>query len=440
MSHRPDQTTGEAGGRTPADRVSHLVENLFRREAGRLVATLTRSFGPAHLDLAEEVVQEAMLQALRRWPFHGTPERPGAWLQTVARNLALDRIRRSVRFRDRQPALTRALAERATHSEELHLARELDDDQLRLVFLCCHPALPRDGRVALTLKTVGGFSVEEIARAFLAKRATVAQRLVRAKDRIRQLDLPFEVPGPDELPPRLDAVLEVLYLMFNEGYATHVGATLVRTDLCHEALRLARELTTLPGIASPSSHALTALFALQAARLPSRVDAHGNLVLLADQDRSLWDRRLLHEGFAHLERAATGERLTSYHVQAAIAAQHAAAPSDETTDWRAILELYDQLRALDASPVVALNRAVAVARVAGPAAGFAALEPLAEEPALEGYYLLWAARGQLLLEIGRHAEAAEELRAALRCRCSEPERRFLQRRLQDCEEGARPGS
>jgi RNA polymerase sigma-70 factor (ECF subfamily) len=424
--------TGPTCAAYAQNQAAHLVENLFRREAGRIVATLTRSLGTANLDLAEEVVQEAMLQALRRWPYHGIPERPGAWLQTVARNLALDRIRRNARFRDKAPAIRHVLGDDAAEPTEPRLAREVCDDELSMVFLCCHPALPRDARVALTLKTVSGFSVDEIARAFLAKNTTIAQRLVRAKERVRRLDLPFELPAADELPQRLDAVLEVLYLMFNEGYGTHVGKTLVRTDLCYEALRLARELAALPGLATPAAHALAALLALQAARLAARVDAREDLVLLADQDRSLWDRRLIHEGFAHLERAAVGDRLTSYHLQAAIAARHAAAPSDAATDWPAILELYDQLRELDPSPVVALNRAVALSRVEGPEPGLAALAPLRSEPALRAYYLLPAARGQLLLESGRPLEAAAAFRAALRCPCSEPERRFLSARLEDC--------
>lgn len=434
MSARPGSSLSQ---RPEATGVSRLVENLFRREAGRLVATLTRSFGPSHLDLAEEVVQEALLQALRRWPYHGIPERPGAWLQTVARNLALDRMRRHTVFRDKEPFLLPALGGVEADASAPRLAGEIGDDELRLVFLCCHPALPRDARVALTLKTACGFSVEEIARAFLVKKTAVAQRLVRAKESIRRLDLPFEMPRPAELATRLDAVLEVLYLLFNEGYATQVGESLVRADLCREALRLSRELVRLPALASPTVHALVALLALQAARLPARLDRGGNLVLLADQDRALWDRALLVEGFAHLERAATGERLTPYHVQAAIAAHHAAAPSDAATDWPSILELYDQLLELNPSPVVALNRAVAVARVSGAEAGLAALAPLEEEPVLRGYYLLPAARGQLLQELGRDQAAAEAFRAALRCPCSEPERRFLERRLQSAEASQR---
>lgn len=421
-----------------------LVDHLFRREAGRLVAVLTRCFGPAHLDLAEEVVQEALVRALRRWPFEGVPDEPAAWLFRVARNLALDRLRRSAVFRGKEAEIRRSLgrdpsaggAPAAVPPQgDVYLEGEVSDDQLRLIFLCCHPELPRDGRVALTLKAVCGFSVREIARAFLARESTVAQRLVRAQRRIRQRRLPFEVPGPAELPERLDAVLEVLYLTFNEGYGASAGDALVRADLCREALRLAEHLAGLPGVRGPAVHALAALLAFQASRLPARADAAGEPVLLGEQDRSLWDRRLVARAFAHLERAATGDAVTAYHLQAAIAAHHASAPDAAATDWRAILGLYDQLLAVNPSPVVALNRAVALACLQGPEAGLAALEGIVDHPAVEDYHLLHATRGELLLRAGERAAAAGAFRRALACPSSEPERRFLERRLAGLEAG-----
>lgn len=406
-----------------------------------MVAVLTRSFGPARLDLAEEVVQEALVTALKRWPWSGVPDDPVAWLYRVARNRALDLLRRDGGFRSKEGEMREALVpprgvgrDAEVNPEGVRLAGELSDDQLRLIFLCCHPDLPRDGRVALTLKTVCGFSVPEIARAFLARDATIAQRVVRAQRRIRELELPFEVPGPSELARRLDSVLEVLYLLFNEGYSAHAGDALVRADLCHEALRLARHLALRPDAGNPVVHALSALLAFQASRLTARVDAVGELVRLEDQDRSLWDRGLIHCGFAHLERAAQGTEETSYHLEAAIAAQHAAASRDGApdaagTDWAAILRLYDRLLMHNPSPVVALNRAVALARVEGPEAGLAALEALGEPQAVRGYHLLPAIRGDLLRQAGRATEAAAAYREALDRPCSEPERRFLERRL-----------
>lgn len=423
------------------DPVHGLVDHLFRREAGRMVAVLTRSFGPARLDLAEEVVQEALVTALKRWPWSGVPEDPVAWLYRVARNRALDLLRRDGSFRSKEGAIRDALVpprdagrDAGEIPEGVHLAGEIPDDQLRLIFLCCHPDLPRDGRVALTLKTVCGFSVPEIARAFLTRDATIAQRVVRAQRRIRELGLPFEVPGPTELPERLDTVLEVLYLLFNEGYSAHAGDALVRADLCHEALRLARHLALRPDTGNPAVHALAALLAFQASRLPARVDAAGDLVRLEDQDRSRWDRGLIHCGFAHLERAAQGREETTVHLEAAIAAQHAAASRDGApdaagTDWPAILALYDRLLACNPSPVVALNRAVALARVEGPEAGLAALEVLGEAREVRGYHLLPAIRGDLLRRAGRTREAEAAYREALERPCSEPERRFLERRV-----------
>jgi RNA polymerase sigma-70 factor (ECF subfamily) len=417
------------------DSVLGLVDHLFRREAGRMVAALTRSFGAAHLALAEEVVQEAMVEALRRWPFHGTPQHPAAWLFAVARNRALDRLRRGTSFRGKEPEIRRSLMAQVPEPDEPLFAGEITDDQLRLIFLCCHPGLGRDARVALTLKTVMGFSVGEISRAVLARETTVAQRLVRAQRRIRDRRIPFEVPDPGELPDRLDAVLEVLYLVFNEGYSRHRGGDLIRADLCAEALRLVVELARLPLTERPVVHALAALLSFQASRLDARIDAEGNLVPLDHQDRTRWDWDRIRAAFRHLESASDGDRFTTYHVEAAIAAQHAGAAGHAETDWAGILELYEQLVALNPSPVVRLNRAVAVSRVHGPAAGLAALEELGEPAALRGYHLLPATRAALLMEAGRHEEAAGWFQRALECPCSEPERRYLMKRLAAARRG-----
>src|SRR5580700_4547457 len=293
-----------------------------------------------------------------------------------------------------------------------------------MIFMCCHPEIGRDARVALSLKTVGGFGVREIARAFLADDAAIAQRLVRAKRQIRDGRLTLDLPCGSALKKRLDSVLEVVYFMFNEGYAAHAGEDLFRQDLCTEALRLGR-LVAASSIAEPRVDALVALMALEAARLPARVDESGDLILLESQDHSRWDQRLIALGFRHFDRSIAGKDVSEYHVQAAIAVTHARAADSQSRDWPTILELYDQLLAMNGSPVVALNRAVAVAKVRGAAEALAEIEPLADDPKLRGYYLLLAVRGHLLQELGRPAEAADCFRAALECPCSEPERRFL---------------
>jgi RNA polymerase sigma-70 factor (ECF subfamily) len=415
-----------------------LLEHLFRQQAGRMVAHLTRLFGPAHLELAEETVQEAMLRALQTWPYQGVPQNAAGWLFRVAHNVAIDAVRRKRTLGAKTDAIVAELDRSSAARDDAYLEDQFRDDELRMIFMCCHPEITTDARVALSLKTVGGFGVREIARAFLADDAAIAQRLVRAKRQIREGRLTLDMPSGAELKGRLDSVLEVIYFMFNEGYAAHAGEDLIRQDLCLEALRLGR-LVAVSSIAEPRVHALVSLMALEAARLPARVDESGDLVLLEHQDHSRWDRRLMALGFHHFDRSMAGEEVTAYHVQAAIAATHARATDARSRDWPTILELYDQLLALNGSPVVALNRAVAVARVHGAAEGLAALDLLANDPKLRGYYLLLAVRGHLLLELGRATEAAACFRAALNCPCSEPERRFMRRKLRESEGAIIPG-
>jgi RNA polymerase sigma-70 factor (ECF subfamily) len=390
-----------------------------------MVSTLTRIFGPRRLDLAEEVVQDALLKALELWPFEGIPANPSAWLIQVAKNRALDAIRREASLAERLPELARAFPEQIM--PESHA--EFDDDQLSMMFLCCHPSLAPELRVALTLKTVAGFSAREIARAFLAEEATIAQRLVRGKRQIREQRIDFEMPSGFELRARLDSVLEVLYLLFNEGYSAHQGESLLRADLCDEAIRLAGLLATHPASDLPKTHALLALLLLHASRLPARVSAEGDLFLLRDQDRSLWDRELILEGLRELDRSAEGDELTPYHLQAGIAAQHALAPTYDATDWENITEQYDQLYQIDPSPIVALNRAIALSRWKGPKAGLAAITQIEHHPALAHYHLLPATLGELSSELGMPEKAAQYYQAALECSCTEPERRLLQKRL-----------
>ena len=406
-----------------------------------MVAWLTRVFGPANLELAEEVVQDALVKALQQWPFSGVPDNPSGWLFTVARNGALDVIRRKAFLRERAPEIARELLDRASAADPVPPG--ITDDELRMVFMCCHPELPQDARVALSLKTVGGFSTAEIARAFLASESTIAQRIVRAKRTLRERQIPFELPGlpagarsakegAAHLTERLDSVLEVIYLLFNEGYAAHSGEDLVRLDMCREAIRLGR-IVAASSVGGPEADALVALLAFQASRIPARVNEAGEMVLLEDQDRRLWDRELIALGFNHLARSARGDRMTPYHVQAAIAAVHAVAPRAEDTDWPRMLTLYDDLLRLNPSPVVALNRTVALARVAGAHAALEVISSLEREPALAGYYLLPSVKGALLLEIGDTRGAAQAFREALRRPCSEPEKRFLVARLERCE-------
>lgn len=424
--------SSEEGGPSAAaaEGAEQLVDHLFRSRAGQMVAALTRIFGTAHIDLAEEVVQDALLKALAQWPYTGVPDNPGGWLFQVARNRALDVLRRHAWFRARETAIAAELAR--VFDADASARPVIEDDELRMIFLCCHPRIPADARVALSLRTVGGFSVEEIARAFLTAEPTIAQRLVRAKRVLRESRVDMALPQGDELAARLDSVLEVIYLLFNEGYGAHAGGDLVRHDLCGEALRLGRLVAGHPAVSAPAAHALVSLMALQAARLPARVDGAGELVLLEDQDRRLWDRRLTALGFAHLERAAEGMVVTPYHLQAGIAALHAGAARPDDTRWVEILRLYDDLLAVNPSPIVALNRAVAVSRVHGPAAALRVVEGIAEDPALSRYYLLPAVKGRLLEDLGDRAGAAVCYRAALARPCSDPERRFLLRRLEQC--------
>jgi RNA polymerase sigma-70 factor (ECF subfamily) len=411
-----------------------LLEHLFRRQAGRISSWLTGLLGSQHLQLAEDSVQEAMLRAAQTWPFQGVPEKPEAWLFRVAHNHAISALRRSSRFEDNAGELLAALEATTKCIEDVEVEQSLRDDELRMIFICCHPELAQDARVALSLKLVCGFSVSEIARIFMAEESTIAQRLVRAKRLIREQSLPLLMPYKAGLQDRLNSVLEVIYLMFSGGYAAHTGEELIRRDVCLEALRLGR-LVADSSMAAPRVDALVALMALQAARLPARTDAAGDLVLLEEQDRSLWERELIALGFYYFDRSIAGEQISDWHVQAAIAATYANAESSEAIDWRAILGHYDQLLEMTASPVVALNRAVVVVKVHGAEAALAALAPLEGHSAMRGYHLLPAVRGRVLAELGRLAEAEAAFSAALECDCAEPERRFLQKQLENVRAG-----
>ena len=420
-------------GQTPGAHPHARVAEAFRQEYGRVVASVLRI--ARDIDLAEEIVQEAFEQALERWPRTGTPDRPGAWLLTTARRRAIDRLRRG--------RLADAKADALAYEQALAAGDEIPDvtdpetiadDRLRLVFTCCHPGLPPDSRVALTLKLVGGLSTAEIARAFLVPEPTIAQRLVRAKRTIRDRALPYEVPEGAELAERLPAVLAVVYLIFNEGYAAHSGDALVRLDLCEEAVRLGHMLVELLPLEAEVL-GLVALMELQTSRAATRADADGNLVLLADQDRSRWDRSRVTRGLSLLERAGPVAGAGPYQLQAAIAACHARATSWEATDWEAIVTLYRALAEASPSPVIELNRAVAIGFARGPAEGLVALDGI-DAAALRGYHLLPAARADFLRRLGRRAEAAAEYRRALQLTDNARERRFYAARVAELSDRA----
>ena len=409
--------------------VHDSIAEVFRAEYARVVASVLRIV--RDIDAAEDVVQEAFAQALDRWPAHGTPDRPGAWLLTTARRRALDRLRRARRADARAEALAYETGLGASGGPEVADPETIPDDRLRLIFTCCHPALPADSRVTLTLRLVGGLSTVEIARAFLVPEPTISQRLVRAKRAIRERGLVYEVPEGDELAARLPAVLSVVYLIFNEGYAAHTGAALVRDDLCAEAIRLGGMLAELmPDEAEALG--LLALMELQASRAAARADADGNLVLLADQDRARWDRARIARGLAWLARAGSIEHGGPYQLQAAIAACHARAASWEATEWPRIVTLYATLAEVAPSPVVDLNRAAAIGMAEGPAAGLAALDRIDVAP-LRAYHLRPAARAEFLRRLGRRVEAAAEYRAALGLVDNTRERAFLAARLAECD-------
>jgi len=418
--------------RDPERHVAQIVDHLFRRESGRLVAILSRRLGARHLHLAQDVVQDALLRAMEAWPFSGVPANPSAWLLQTARNRALDALRRNGVWGQNSAALAPLIedcAQQALAAPPPQFEEEIADAQLRMMFVCCHPELPADTQVALILKTLCGFGEREIAAAFLVSEAAVGKKLVRARKLLRETGLSLELPAAAELTPRVESVLRALYLLFNEGYKASHGDTLLRADLCSEAIRLAELLAASPLGGRPETHALLALLHLHAARLGSRLADDGALLLLAAQDRARWDRGQIARGIAHLEKSAAGERVTRWHLEAGIAACHALAPTYQATDWPRILSLYDKIEALAPSPVVALNRAIAVAHVHGNGAGLQALEKIPDRRALAHYYLYHAVTGQIQLAAGRALEAAESLGRALALAQQPAEKCLLAQRL-----------
>jgi RNA polymerase sigma-70 factor (ECF subfamily) len=397
------------------------IDQVYRSESRRVFATLVRLLGS--FDVAEEALHDAFRAALEQWPREGVPANPRAWLVSTGRFKAIDAIRRQARFEALDEERAEAIADDAPAWDP----DGIEDDRLRLVFTCCHPALAPDAQVALTLREVCGLTTEAIAQAFLSTPSALAQRIVRAKARIRDARIPYEVPGPDELPQRLDSVLRVIYLVFNEGYSASSGASLSRVDLSSEAIRLGRLLIEI--LPEPEAIGLLALMLLQESRRAARTTPQGELVLLDEQDRSLWNRAQIAEGSALVERALASRRVGAYSLQAAIAAVHAQAATPDATDWREIVALYDVLVRIEPSPVVELNRAVAVAMRDGPAAGLQLIEALLARGDLGDYHLAHAAHADLCRRLGRTAQSRASYERAIALARQEPERRFLQRRL-----------
>ena len=415
------------------EQIRELLDSLYRVESGRILATLIRLLGD--FDLAEEAMHEAFAAALSLWPTSGVPGNPRPWLISTARFKAIDTLRRRARWDASQDELVRYLEAQGSSAQTSKEDDSLEDDRLRLIFTCCHPSLAPEARVALTLREVCGLTTEEIAKAFLTTPRTLAQRIVRAKAKIRETRIPYEVPTPEELPERLGAVLQVIYLVFNEGYSAAAGAEVTRAELTGEAIRLGRLLAELQP--EPEVIGLLALMLLQESRRAARTSPTGDLILLENQDRSLWNREQIAEGVALVEKAlgyrGTSRRFGSYTLQAAIAAVHAEAESVAATDWRQIVLLYDRLLRIQPSPVVELNRAVAIAMRDGPEAGLAQIDAVLEHGELANYYLAHSARADMYRRLGRTAEARSAYEKALALTQQEPERQFLQERIRQLE-------
>jgi RNA polymerase sigma-70 factor (ECF subfamily) len=423
-----------SSNQNPSLGADQVVDAFFRVEAGRMVSTLTRIFGLDNLGLAEDVVQDAMLKALQQWSYGKMPTNPSGWIMQVAKNRALDILRRQTLFRKKEEEIGRSIQRESDPPDAaaLFAEAEVKDDQLRMIFACCYPLLTRESQVALTLKTLCGLGVAEIARSFLTSEDTIAKRLARAKQKLREARVPFEIPVGEELARRSDSVLQVLYLLFNEGYNASQGQELIRWDLTSEAIRLSELLLEHPACNTPKSNALHALMLLHAARFPARVADDGGILLLQDQDRSRWNKTMVEWGLYYLNQSAAGKELSEFHLQAGIAACHTVAESYDSTDWKKILSLHDMLVELDDSPVFALNRAVAVAKVYGPEAGLKAVQEIQNNRPINRYYLLHAVLAEFNMELGQFRQAIDSFRQAHELTTVKSEQVFLANKLARC--------
>jgi RNA polymerase sigma factor (sigma-70 family) len=416
--------------------INQLIDHLFRHESGRIVAVLTRIFGSDNLDLAEDVVQDSLIEAIKQWTYKGVPDNPSGWLFKVAKNKALNIINREKYKRQYATDVVHLLQSEWTAgpaADHLFSENEILDDQLRMMFTCCHPSISTDSQVALILKTLCGFSIPEIAKAFLTNEENINKRLVRARQKIRESKIPFEIPAGNGLKERLQTVLETIYLLFNEGYSASAGDDLIRYEICEEAIRLAEIITHHPSVHHKSNaYALLALMQLNASRFKARQDAKGNILTLEQQNRSLWDFALMEKGFINLKKSMPGEEISIYHILATISSYHCSARDYRSTDWKSILSLYDRLVQIDSSPVVLLNRAVALSKVTGAEEAVAELEKLKNIPSLKSYYLFYAVQAEFYVEMDRFSVAGELLRKAIELAPLETEKAFLRKKLESC--------
>jgi RNA polymerase sigma factor (sigma-70 family) len=424
----------------PGDKehINQLVDHLYRHEAGKLVAVLTRVFGTDNIELAEDVVQDSLVEAIKDWPYKGLPSDPSAWLYKVAKNKALNILNKEKYKRkyvveslhQQQGQWTNSFSNDPFFSEE-----RIQDDQLRMIFTSCHPSLSKDSQVALTLKTLCGFNIPEIAHAFFTTEDTINKRLVRARQKIREAKIPFEVPAPAEMEDRLEAVLETIYLVFNEGYSASSGDAIIRYELCEEAIRLAEMIAAHPAIQNKGNvFAVLALMLLNASRFSSRVDKNGNILTLAEQDRRLWNPALMQKGFVYLEKSTKQNAISAYHIMATISAYHCAAPDFTSTDWNGILKLYDHLLLLDHSPLVKLNRSIPLSKVYGVQTALEELRQLKENPTFTSYHLLHATEGEFYLETEEYSKAAEAFEKAVSYSSLQAEKELLKKKLDRCLE------
>lgn len=416
----------------PPLQIPTLVDHLFRHEAGKIVPVLARLFGPANLDLAEDVVQDALVEAMEHWEYEGVPDNPAAWLHRVARNKALNMLHREHYQQEYRSHVTRIFQSELlteTDWDLLFSEQEIQDDQLRMIFTCCHPSISTDSQIALALKTLCGFSIPEIARAFLTSEENIHKRLTRARQGIRDTGASFNIPEGHELGERLGTVLETIYLLFNEGYSASKGNDVIRYELCEEAIRLAQMLVAGNAIQHKEIvHALIALMFINASRFKAREDGDGNLLTLAEQDRGLWDKRLLSIGLAHLTEAAKNDSISVYHIHAAISAQYSIAADYASTDWGGILSLYDSLVQLHRSPVVLLNRAIVVSKVDGVRHALEELEKIKDDPAFKTYHLYYSTAAEFYLQDGNIALAIASLEKAIELAPLQSEKELLKRK------------